>query len=491
MAGPLQRRLIVLLGAAAAGFACWKTLPGTSIDKAAFTTIAGGIANPPYFVSGHGSHADPWKLRAFSADHKPDKRQAPVIVSLGDDVDGFFQTSPPSPVDLAVILTNFQRLGAKKAATAGVLAWEKPDVIGLAALDKAIGRFDSLVMAAPLSRGPVAETMPPAFRKASVSVDTIKGDVSSLPVVNRIPLPGVILGNENTMAGFQTLESETASDAPPLMARWEDRVVFAFPLMAVLQRLDLTVAQLEIHPGKFIRLGPDGPTVPIDRYGRLVSELRTVSPYTVIPAENLIDGGDDLFPKQAPEPVILRDDRSAAEPATRAFSASLSTVIAAIASDESLAAARAYQRPGPGAEAAVISLVALVLAAFAGLPAFPRNTAFLTIAAVCLATQTIGMAAADAWLPGLHSLAAVLGAFVLARDPKSPPHSPEEPVVETPPPAAPDPEPEAPVEPEPEKPKAAPREKKAATPKAAAKKAPAKKAPAKKAARKSAKTKKS
>ena len=403
MSGPFQRRLIVLLGAAAAGFASWMTLPGTSIDKAAFTTIAGSIANPPYFVSGHGSHADPWKLRTFSADHKPDKRQAPVIVSLGDDVDGFFQTSPPSPVDLAVILTNSQRLGAKKAATAGVLAWEKPDVIGLAALDKAIGRFDSLVMAAPLSRGPVAETMPPAFRKASVAVDTIQGDVSSLPVVNRIPLPGVILGNEHTMAGFQTLESETASDAPPLLARWEDRVVFAFPLMAVLQRLDLTVDALEIRPGQFVRFGAEGPTIPIDRYGRLSTGLRRVSPYTVIPAEDLIDGGDDLFPKQAPEPVILRDDRSAAEPATRAFSASLSTMIAAISSDGSLAAARACRRPGPGAEAAVISLVALALAAFAGLPAFPRNTVFLSIAAAGLAAQVIGMAAADARPPGLHS----------------------------------------------------------------------------------------
>lgn len=488
MAGPLQRRLIVLLGAAAAGFACWKTLPGKSLDKAAFTSIAGGFANPPYFISGHGSHADPWKLRTFSADHKPDTRQAPVIVSLGDDVDGFFQTSPPSPVDLAVILTNFQRLGARKAATAGVLAWEKPDVIGLTALEKAIGKFDSLVMAAPLSRGPVAETMPPAFRNASVSIDAVLGDTSSLPVVNRIPLPGVILGKEKTLAGFQTLESETASDAPPLMARWEDRVVFAFPLLTVMQRLDLTVEQLEIRPGKFLRLGPDGPTVPIDRYGRLVSELKRVSPYAVIPAENLIDGGDDLFPKQAPEPVILRDDRSAAEPATRYFSQNLSTVIATIASDDSLAAARAYRRPGPGAEAAMISLTALVLAAFAGLPAFPRNIAFLTIAAVCLAAQIIGMAAEDWWLPGLHSLAAVCGAIVVARNPVPPLPGPEQTEVKTPPPPA-EPESAPPGIPAPEKPakkKDARREKKTITAKA-----PAKKAPAKKAARKSTRTKKS
>lgn len=488
MAGPFQRRLIVLLGAAGAGFICWKTLPGTSLDKTAFTAAAGSFANPPYFISGHGSHSDPWKLRTFSADQKPDTRQAPVIVSLGDDVEGFFQTSPPSPVDLAVVLTNFQRLGAKKAATASVLAWEKPDVIGLAALDKVIGRFDSLVMAAPLSRGPVAETMPPAFRNASVPVAAIVGETSSLPVVNRIPLPGVILGKDNSLAGFQSLESEMASDATPLMARWEDRVVFAFPLLAVLQRLDLTVAQLEIRPGEFLRLGPNGQTVPIDRYGRLVSGLRRVSPYVVIPAEDLIDGGEDLFPKQAPEPVILRDDRSAAEPATRMFSNSLSTVIATIASEDSLTAAHVYQRPGTGAEVAMISLVAIVLAAFSGLPTFSRNIAFLTIATVCLATQTIGMAAADSWLPGLHSLAAVCGAILVARNPGAPLPGNEPPAVKTPPPST-DPEPAAPEIPAPEKPakkKAAPREKKTISAKT-----PAKKTPAKKAARKSARTKKS
>lgn len=402
---------MVLLGAAAAAYACWKNLPGTALDRAAFAAVVKGFANPPFFISGNGSHASPWKLRTLAATHKPDTRQAPVIVSLGDDVAGFFQSSPPSPIDLAVILTNFQRLGAKNAATAGVLAWDAPDPIGLAALDKALSRFDSLVMAAPLSRGAVPEQMPPAFRKASVPVASLHGDLSSLPIVNRVPLPGIILGKDNTMAGFQILDSEPKSGFTPLMARWEDRVVFAFPVLAILQRLDLTVDAVEIRLGEYLKLGPDGPAVPIDRYGRLAVPLSPVSPCAEIPAEALIDGGDDLFPKQAPEPVILRDDRSAAEPATREFSQTLAAMIAEIASDNSLAPARDYPRLPTNWELGGLSYVAIVLALVGGLAPFPRHIGFLIIAAACLAYQLIAAGTAGLWLPGIPALAAVLCAF--------------------------------------------------------------------------------
>lgn len=407
---------MVLLATAAAAFICWKILPGTALDRAAFTTVAKGFANPPFFISGNGSHETPWKLQTFGSTRKPDTRQAPVIVSLGDDVEGFFQSSPPSPIDMAVILTNFQRLGARNAATACVLAWDAPDPIGLAALDKAISRFDSLIMAAPLSRGAVPEQMPAAFRKASVAMDSIHGDPKSLPAVNRIPLPGVILGKDNTLAGFQNLDSEPISDLPPLMARWEDRVVFSFPLLTVLQRLGLTVGGMEIRLGESLKLSPDGPIVPIDRFGRFAVRLKAVSPYAEIPAEGVIDGGGggDLFPKQAPEPVVLRDDRSAAEPATRAFSKNLPSVIAGIASDAGLDAAQDYPRLSSKRELIGLSIIALTLAAFCGLPAFPRNIAFLSIATICLASQLIGAGVADLWLPGIPALAAVLCAFAVS-----------------------------------------------------------------------------
>lgn len=410
----LQPGLRVPLLAAAAAIACWHLLPGTALDRAAFTAIVRGSANPPFFISGNGSLADPWKLRTFASRPQADPGRVPLIVSLGDDAEGVFQSSPPSPIDLAVIFNNFQRLGARNAATAAVLAWDTPDPIGLAALDMALGRFDSLVMAAPLTRGALAEPIPSAFRKASIPLSQIQGDLAALPLVNRVPLPGVILGKENALAGFQSLDSEATTSFPPLLARWDDRVVLAFPLLAAMQGLGLTPDGIEIRLGEYLKLSPQGPHVPIDRHGRLVAPLGHVSPYAEIPAADLIDGGDDLFPKQAPEPVILRDDRSGAEPATRAFSATLPAVVAAIASDTGLAPAREYVRFTCCRELVLLSLVITALKLLSLLPAFPRHIGLVSLAGFCIAVQIIA-ASSGMWFPGLAALAAIAATFVVCK----------------------------------------------------------------------------
>ncbi|MEY3895656.1 MAG: hypothetical protein RLZZ214_1175 [Verrucomicrobiota bacterium] len=472
-----KRRFGVLLVSAAAAMGVWQWIPGTPLDRAAFSAVASGFVNGPLFVSGQGTHASPWKLRAFSSETKPDKRQAPVIVSLGDDLEGFFKSSPPAPIDMAVVFKNFQRLGAKKAATAAVLAWETPDTIELAALEKSLDRFDALTMAAPLSRGVVTAPMPPAFRRASIPVTAVHGDTSALPVVNRIPIPGVILGGEKTRAGFSVLESETPGQFLPLMARWEDRVVLSFPLLTVLQRFDLPPAGMEVRLGEFLRLGPNGPIVPIDRYGRLELPLKPLSAYAQFPAEALIDGGDGLFPKQAPDPVILRDDRSAAEPGTKAFSKSLSAIIAAISSDDGMGKIRAYPRLEKKWELWILGTVVAVLTALCGLATFSRHVAALVFAGICIAAQWIAFGTAAIWLPGFPLLAAVLAMVVVAglirRNIPAPKAIPvAAPVSEIHTPLAPEPLPEpvaevAPAKPELAKKNAKPPAKKAASKKAA------------------------
>ncbi len=415
MNGPLQRRLWVLLASAAAAFGVWKMVPGSDWDRSAFAAVAGGFANPPVFISGQGTFANPWTLRTFSGHSKPDKRQAPVIVSLGDDLAGFFQSSPPAPIDLAVVLTNFQRLGAKKAATAAVLAWEAPDAIGLTALEKSLDRFESLVMAAPLSRGTVASPLPPAFRRASIPLKAVQGDGSALPQVNRIPIPGIVLGGETAAAGFSALEAESPARFPPLMARWEDRVVFSFPLVTVLQRLNLPPEGIEVRLGEYLKLSAAGPIVPIDPYGRLALPLKVISAYAEISAEALIDGGDGLFPKHAPDPVILRDDRSAAEPTTRAFSRNLSAVIAAIASEDGLATPREFRRLARDWEIGILAGVVVVLTALGSAGSFTRHLGAFLLAGACIAAQAMAFGLASVWLPGVAVLAAVVAMVIIAK----------------------------------------------------------------------------
>ncbi len=351
----------------------------------------------------------------MSAVPKPDKREAPVVVSLGDDLANFFQSSPPAPIDLAVIFSNFHRLGAKKAATAAVLAWETPDPIGLAALDKALGKFDSLVMAAPLSRGAASSAMPGAFRRASLPLTKIDGDTAALPAVNRIPLPGVILGGETAVAGFTTLESEPPSEFPPLIARWEDRLVFAFPLLTVLQRNNFPLDGVEIHLGEYIKLSPAGPVIPLDNYGRLAVSIKSIAALKQISAEALIDGGDGLFPKTAPEPVILRDDQSAAEPATRAFSKRLSAMVAAIASDQGFASSTSYPRITLNSEFVLLTLMVLLINLVCFMPEFRRHIGLGVMAGIFLTAQWLGVGMASVWLPLLPVLTTIAAAAVVCK----------------------------------------------------------------------------
>ena len=54
----------------------WQWIPGTPLDRAAFSAVASGSSNGARFISGKGSRAEPWTLRTLSPDRQADKRQA-------------------------------------------------------------------------------------------------------------------------------------------------------------------------------------------------------------------------------------------------------------------------------------------------------------------------------------------------------------------------------------------------------------------------------
>jgi hypothetical protein len=473
----LRRRLWVLLLSAAVGAGAWIALPGTVVDRFTVDAMARGFANPPFHFSGAGTHQSPWALRTLSPFALPGGEDAPVVVAIGDDPENVFQSSPPAPIDLAVILTNIRRLGPAKAASAAVFSWEAPDPISLAALESALESFDAVATATPLSRAAVPSPIPPQFRRASIPLEAVVGSAAGLPVVNRLPIPGVILGGDTALAGFTTLDSEEPGGRVPLVARWDDRVVFAFPLLAVLLRHDLPVSGVELRPGQYLKLSAEGPVIPIDRFGRLSIPLRPVPALKVVSAETLIDGGDEVFPADAPAPVILRDDQSAADAATRDFSANLAAMISAVAGEAGLGPPRIFRRPPPAWEAGILATVVLLLAAFRCFSPFQRNIIYGALAGTIVVTQWVAMASAASWLPGLPALAATAAAFLACAltDPSAPtptrPHSPPAPAP------IPDPTPEPPVAP-----RAPITQPTQAAKKTAAKRAKAKQAPAKKAA---------
>lgn len=415
MKAAIYRQLGVFLISAMAGLAVWHYEPGTTLDRGIFQVIARLLEDSPVLVVGKGTHAEPWQVQAYETSVKADAKQAPMVVSLGDDPERFFQSSPPAPIDLAVIFTNFQRLGVKHAASAAVLAWEAPDPIGYAALDKALGRFESVTLAAPLSRGPVSTPIPAAFRRASLPITQVQGNTASLPVVNRIPIPEIMLGGENVKAGFSVLESELGSSRLPLIARWEDRVVMSFPLLIFLQRVNRAVDTLEIRLGETLQIGPGGPIFPINEYGQLVQTVMATDAMAVIAAPALIEGTGDLFPAGSLAPVILRDDRSSIEPRNQAFSKSLAGAVTILASNRASEASRIFPRLSQQWELGILAFVVSVMTVLSGGSLLMRSAGALLLIGVCHSAQWIVLGDAPLWLPVIPALAAIFAAIAAER----------------------------------------------------------------------------
>jgi len=417
----IHRPLWVLIAALAASLVCWKKLPGTKADRSAFEFIAASFINPPWLVSGTGSHMTPWSLQTSAAKSSKKHIVSPAIIAIDDDPDGVFQNFPPSPIDVAVLLNNLHRLGEKKAAIAAVFAWDEPDTIGLTALAKTIGRFESVTMAAPLTRGTTSEPMPSAFLRASIPMTEVIGDSSLLPIVNRIAVRGTVLGRENTMAGFQSLDSQSEERVAPLIARWDDRVVFSFPLVVAAQQLGLPTDGIKVHCGSSLALSPQGPILPIDAFGRLISDASKTAVPAPIPAAKLIDADADLLQRNPRAPLIVLDARSSADPATLRFSEQVPVVVSSIVSDAGTRKAFTCKRLDAPRETAFFIVLALILSATSTLAIFPRNVMLLAIAGSLIAAQFIAASLATTWLPGLAALASVTAAFIISSmipDPK-------------------------------------------------------------------------
>ena len=410
----IHRPLWVLIAALAAALACWKKAPGTEVDRSAFELIAASVINPPWLVSGNGSHSEPWSLQTSAAKSAKKQCVSPTIIAIDDDPDGVFQNFPPSPIDVAVLLNNLHRLGEKKANIAAVFAWDEPDVMGLTALAKTISRFDSVTMAAPLSRGTSSEPIPSPFLRASIPMSEVIGDSSLLPIVNRISVRGTVLGRENTMAGFQSLDSQSEDGAVPLLARWDDRAIFSFPLVVAVQQLGLPVSGIKVHCGSSITLSPRGPILPIDAFGRLIQNTPKAATPTPVSAAKLIDADADLLKRDSRAPLLLIDDRSTADPETLNFSEQLPLTVSSIVSDAGTQQVFTCRRIDPSREISFLIVVTLILSATSALATFPRNVMLLTIAGALVAAQFIIACLANLWLPGLAALASVAAAFIIS-----------------------------------------------------------------------------
>ena len=408
----------MLLAAAVVAVGFQTAAVKTGAEREIFAAVARTVANPPIFTEGDGSDETPFGFRARAAVAEIQRAKAPVVVSIGDPpTDGLgmvFQESPPSPADIAVILSNLRKLGAKNVAVAAVLAWKEPDLINFKSLEIVLGQFEMVVHAAPLARHTRVDPMPEAFERASLSPESVTGDVSRLPIINQMAVADVVFAPGKGLAGFSTLDDIKLKGRVPMLARWEEdsenRMVLAFPLLAVLARYELPLGGVKVRLGEAIELSPEGPMVPIDSDGCLALPPKPVPSRVDVSAEAMIKAKDGIFPDD-PGLIVLRDDQSDAPAATRRFSRDLASVMAAIGSDGGLAPMVTYRRISGAAALALGGFLLAGMWLACGLGKFGRNVAFALLIGYVAVAQFACFGLAEAWYPGACSAVGLLAGW--------------------------------------------------------------------------------
>jgi hypothetical protein len=411
-----RRYASILCASIVGGVACW-LIPGSPVERYAFLFTTIPFTGAQTTIDGDGSSEKPYA-------HKISKQidfkeiSQPLDITITDDPNQIFQSSPPSPVDYAIILKNLTRLHQDSIAIGTPLTWTEPEAIPLAALDQQLDTIPNLITAAPLSRGSVPSPIPPAFRRASIPLSQLHGNTALIPVVNRIPIPDVLLGNKSSFAGFTALESEPDQDAYPLIAIWDDRVVLSFHLLAALNHLNVPPSSIQIHIGRHIHLGKKSYYIPIDNYGRLSlypEPFKTIKT-NPLPAEELIDATEDTFRKNTFKPIIIRNIHSAQELPSIDFSNSLIQTITLFSNSSNGFSIKYYSSLTKDIE---ILLVAAMLCLIFGIQNFyPGRDArkpLLVFSAVIFVFHFLIVHLTTTWIPTLPVLSALAVAIFFTR----------------------------------------------------------------------------
>ena len=339
----------------------WFLFPHFSPLKTADRRCLHLIVGSPNQIMGAGTSEHPWQVI-----HRHGATDAPpaAVLQIDDVEPDYFEQLPPPPTDLIVVLSRLNNQRSIPALGVGYpLQWEEPNSLALEALREIMDQTPGLVLGFPLSQSQTPEVVATPFQRASIPLDRVRGRSSQLPSVHRIALTDPELGGHKTRAGFTQLEDQPADpERAFLLARWSDRVVFSLPLAVEIARRNLDLSELEIILGHEIRLGPEGPAIPIDSQGRT-----TLPPADSIPDPDL-HSAYRIIAETLPEPwpdshraLFLTDHRLLAPKASRRWAERLPAIHHAIRRAPNISARTTLSRPPAWIEITALIILSILI----------------------------------------------------------------------------------------------------------------------------------
>ncbi|MGJ8696410.1 MAG: hypothetical protein ACSHYF_08825 [Verrucomicrobiaceae bacterium] len=280
-----------------------------------------------------------FRIRVY--DVSPTTTEAPRVLTIAE---------PPSVTDWLFSLNALRTHGAGNLTLSPLLSWTEADELELRALEHEITSFPRATLGLDLRLQSSPEEFP-LFLEPS-TLKTILGDPSAIPAINALSTPPSV--TQGTF-GFRLLENAQPELTPaeirlPLLARWGDKILPSIELSGAASLTGHSSADIAVVLGKHIRIGKNGPVIPIDATGR--TTLPTAIPGETEPLSTLIDPDKQASPQNV---VITSPENS---PHLRQLPTSLTHLTSRLPRDPTL-----FQRPPSWFEIPLLIFLALLLQA--------------------------------------------------------------------------------------------------------------------------------
>lgn len=310
-------------------------------------------------------------------------------VVISPDSAEIFSAYPPEPIHLAIVIHELTAHRSPHLAIAYPLSWENVDPLSLSAFEDALHTLDRSTIGAPLTLAATPTSLPPALLASSLPspADT----PPFLSKVNALALPDHHLGTSQTLVGFTSVTGSEALQDLPAIALWGDRILLSYPLLVILQSLELGIEDLSLAESRLL-LG-DQAVIQLDDFGRAVPPENTPSAVTATPLTTAADLVAPVDDSPTLPPRISTVSLSAIDSGAR------SAVDSLLAATAFASEPRIISRASPAVVLSFLAALAILLALTQLVPRPLSFAALALIIVISLGSVVLIDLAQPSWMP--------------------------------------------------------------------------------------------
>lgn len=212
-----------------------------------------------------------WSLRPLRRDGQETFARDWSLISVPQAAE-LFDGQEATPAEYAVMLAQLHQAGVRDLVLTTELSWEAAPEIELVALDSALRPFEGVLLPLNFSEVPEPLAYPEWLQHSVIPKANFIGDASSLPIMNQVVSPPSVTGDAGVCFAFPDFGSRNdqvrAPERLPLLARWGEDFLASWPLQVAMRAEGVSPEELEVRSGIHLRIGRDGPVIPIDDFGR-------------------------------------------------------------------------------------------------------------------------------------------------------------------------------------------------------------------------------